>query len=134
GTPFYAEAGGQVGDTGEIRARDGVIAVADTQRPIQDLIVHRGRVTAGTVTVGEPATLRVDAVRRRDIMRNHTATHLLHRALREVLGDHARQAGSLVAPDRLRFDFLHLKPVSPEERARLEARVNEQVLAAPPLR
>jgi alanyl-tRNA synthetase len=133
-TPFYAEAGGQVGDTGEIRLKDGLIVVTDTQRPIQGLIVHRGRVTAGTVTVGETARLRVDAFRRRDIMRNHTATHLLHRALREVLGDHARQAGSLVAPDRLRFDFLHLKPVSSEERARLEARVNEQVLAALPVR
>jgi alanyl-tRNA synthetase len=133
-TPFYAEAGGQVGDRGEIRTPAGLVVVADTQRPIQGLILHRGRVTAGTVRVGETATLRVDAPRRRDIMRNHTATHLLHRALREVLGDHARQAGSLVAPDRLRFDFLHLKPVSPEERVRLEARVNEQVLAALPVR
>ena len=133
-TPFYAEAGGQVGDTGEIRTRDGVVAIADTQRPVPGLVVHRGRVAAGMVRVGETASLRVDAPRRRDIMRNHTATHLLHRALREILGDHARQAGSLVAPDRLRFDFFHLKPVSPEERARLEARVNEQVLAALPVR
>ena len=132
-TPFYAEAGGQVGDAGEIGTLDGVVAVADTQRPIQGLILHRGRVTAGRVRVGQPGTLRVDAMRRRDIMRNHTATHLLHRALREILGDHARQAGSLVAPDRLRFDFLHLKPVSPEERAGLEARVNEQILAAMPV-
>jgi len=132
-TPFYAEAGGQVGDTGEIQTPGGTVTVVDTRRPIQGLIVHRGRVSAGTVRVGERAALRVDAMRRRDIMRNHTATHLLHRALREVLGDHARQAGSLVAPDRLRFDFLHLKPVSVEERARLEARVNEQVLAALPV-
>ncbi len=132
-TPFYAEAGGQVGDTGEIRTPDGAAAVADTQRPVPGIILHRGRVTVGTLRVGEHARLRVDAARRRDIMRNHTATHLLHRALREVLGDHARQAGSLVAPDRLRFDVLHLKPVSPDERARLEARVNEQVLAALPV-
>jgi alanyl-tRNA synthetase len=133
-TPFYAEAGGQVGDTGEIQTREGVVAVADTQRPVPGLVLHRGRVAAGTVKVGEAASLRVDASRRRDIMRNHTATHLLHRALREILGDHARQAGSLVAPDRLRFDFFHLKPVSPDERIRLEARVNEQVLAALPVR
>ena len=133
-TPFYAEAGGQVGDTGEMRTSHGAIAVADTQRPIPGLVVHRGRVTAGTVRTGETVRLCVDAARRWDIMRNHTATHLLHRALREVLGDHARQAGSLVAPDRLRFDFLHLKPVSPAERAQLEARVNEQVLAALPVR
>ncbi len=132
-TPFYAEAGGQVGDTGEMQTPGGAVTVVDTQRPIQGLTVHRGRVSAGTVRVGERATLRVDAMRRRDIMRNHTATHLLHRALREVLGDHARQAGSLVAPDRLRFDFLHLKPVSAEERARLQARVNEHVLAALPV-
>jgi len=132
-TPFYAEAGGQVGDTGEIRTQDGVVAIADTQRPVPGLVVHRGRVAAGMVRVGETARLRVDAPRRRDIMRNHTATHLLHRALHEILGDHARQAGSLVAPDRLRFDFFHLKPVSPDERVKLEARVNEQVLAALPV-
>ncbi len=129
-TPFYAEAGGQVGDTGEIRTPGGGVAVTDTQRPVPGLVVHRGRVAGGPVRVGEPARLVVDASRRRDIMRNHTATHLLHRALREILGEHARQAGSLVAPDRLRFDFLHLRPVSADERARLEARVNEQVLAA----
>ena len=132
-TPFYAEAGGQVGDTGEIRTPGGVVAVTDTQRPVPGLVVHRGRVT-GKVRVGEPARLVVDASRRWDIMRNHTATHLLHRALREILGEHARQAGSRVAPDRLRFDFLHLRPVSPDERARLEARVNEQVLAVLPVR
>jgi alanyl-tRNA synthetase len=132
-TPFYPESGGQVGDTGEIRTPGGVIAVTDTQRPVPGLVVHRGRVT-GTVRVGEPAHLVVDASRRRDIMRNHTATHLLHRALREILGEHARQAGSLVAPDRLRFDFLHLRPVSPDERTRLEARVNEHILAALPVR
>ncbi len=133
-TPFYAEAGGQVGDTGEIRAAGGAVAVADTQRPIPDLWVHRGRVTSGTVREGDPVRLAVDAGRRRDIMRNHTATHLLHQALREVLGEHARQAGSLVAPDRLRFDFVHLEALLPEERARIEARVNDQALAAMPVR
>ena len=133
-TPFYAEAGGQVGDTGEIVTPGGVVEVTDTQRPVPGLVVHRGRVTRGDVAEGEAARLRVDVLRRRDIMRNHTATHLLHRALQETLGEHARQAGSLVAPDRLRFDFFHLRAVTPEERARIEARVNEQVLAGLPVR
>ncbi|HLW59753.1 MAG TPA: alanine--tRNA ligase [bacterium] len=133
-TPFYPESGGQVGDAGEIRTPRGVVEVTDTQRPVPGLVVHHGRVVRGEVKEGETAELRVDARRRHDIMRNHTATHLLHRALREILGEHARQAGSLVAPDRLRFDFLHLRPVSPAERERVEARVNEQVLAALPVR
>jgi alanyl-tRNA synthetase len=133
-TPFYAEGGGQVGDTGEIRGPDGAVAITDTQRPVPGLWVHRGRVADGTIREGDTVRLSVDAVRRRDIMRNHTATHLLHRALREVLGEHARQAGSLVAPDRLRFDFVHLRAVVPAERDRVEARVNEQVLAALPVR
>jgi alanyl-tRNA synthetase len=137
-TPFYAEGGGQVGDTGEIRTgrrRGGaVVVVLDTQRPLPDLWVHRGRVREGVIREGERVDLAVDAQRRRDIMRNHTATHLLHKALREVLGEHARQAGSLVAPDRLRFDFVHLRPLSTDERAAVEARVNEQILAAWPVR
>ncbi len=132
-TPFYAEAGGQVGDTGEIRPSSGLVVVADTQRPVPNLIAHRGRVTQGTIREGDPVRLVVDAERRRDIMRNHTATHLLHKALREALGAHARQAGSLVAPDRLRFDFVHPRALSPEERERIERRVNEQVLAALPV-
>jgi alanyl-tRNA synthetase len=139
-TPFYAEGGGQVGDSGEIRvlrpgARPGgVVEVADTRRPVPTVTVHYGRVASGTIHEGDRVRLIVDAPRRRDIMRNHTATHLLHRALQEILGDHARQAGSLVAPDRLRFDFVHPRALSPEERARIEARVNEQVLAALPVR
>src|SRR5205807_3556973 len=133
-TPFYAEAGGQVGDTGEIVTPGGVVEVTDTQRPVPGLVAHRGRVTRGDVAEGDAARLRVDVLRRRDIMRNHTATHLLHRALQEILGEHARQAGSLVAHDRLRFDFFHLRAVTPEERARIEARVNEQVLAGLPVR
>jgi alanyl-tRNA synthetase len=139
-TPFYAEGGGQVGDSGEMHAlgpggRPGaVVAVVDTRRPVPDVTVHYGRVASGTIHEGDRVRLIVDAARRRDIMRNHTATHLLHRALREILGDHARQAGSLVAPDRLRFDFVHPRALSPEERARIEARVNEQVLAGLPVR
>jgi alanyl-tRNA synthetase len=133
-TPFYPEAGGQVGDTGEVRAPDGVMVVTDTQSPAPGLVVHHARVTEGVVREGEVVHLRVDASRRQDIMRNHTATHLLHRALQEILGEHARQAGSLVAPDRLRFDFLHPRPLSPGDRARIESRVNEQVLSALPVR
>jgi alanyl-tRNA synthetase len=133
-TPFYAEAGGQVGDTGEIATAGAQATVTDTFRPVPDLIVHRARIVRGTLRTGDRVVLRVDDARRRDIMRNHTATHLLHRALRDILGPHATQAGSLVAPDRLRFDFRHLKPVAPEERERLEAAVNERVLAALPVR
>jgi alanyl-tRNA synthetase len=133
-TPFYAEAGGQVGDSGEIRAPSGVISVRDTQRPVPGLIVHRGRALDGVVHEDEIVDLEVDADRRRDIMRNHTATHLLHRALQEILGEHARQAGSLVAPDRLRFDFVQRRALSSQERARIEERVNEQILAALPVR
>ena len=139
-TPFYAEGGGQVGDSGEIRAlgsggRPGaIVAVADTRRPVAGVTVHDGRVASGAIEEGDRVRLLVDAVRRQDIMRNHTATHLLHKALRETLGEHARQAGSLVAPDRLRFDFVHARALSPEERARIETRVNEQVLANLPVR
>ncbi|MHB8732061.1 MAG: alanine--tRNA ligase [bacterium] len=132
-TPFYAQSGGQVGDTGTITAGPGVVEVEDTQRPVADLIVHRGRVRTGALREGDRVRLAVDAPRRQDIMRNHTATHLLHAALREVLGEHARQAGSLVAPDRLRFDFAHVRPLTAEERAKIEARVNEQIRAALPV-
>jgi alanyl-tRNA synthetase len=133
-TPFYAQAGGQVGDTGTIDAGPGAsLDVEDTQRPAAGLIVHRGRVRTGMLREGDRVRLAVDPPRRWDIMRNHTATHLLHAALREVLGEHARQAGSLVAPDRLRFDFAHMHPLSADERARIEARVNEQILAAVPV-
>jgi len=142
-TPFYAQSGGQVGDTGTIAAppreagaapsREAGIDVEDTQRPVPDLIVHRGRVRAGVLREGDRVRLAVDAPRRHDIRRNHTATHLLHAALREVLGEHVRQAGSLVAPDHLRFDFTHPRPLTAEERAKVEARVNEQIRAALPV-
>ena len=132
-TPFYAQSGGQVGDTGTITAAAGAVGVDDTQRPVADLTVHRGRVRTGILREGDRVRLAVDAPRRQDIMRNHTATHLLHAALREVLGEHARQAGSLVAPDRLRFDFAHVRPLTAEERTKIEARVNEQIHAALPV-
>ncbi|MDR7538901.1 MAG: alanine--tRNA ligase [Armatimonadota bacterium] len=129
-TPFYPEGGGQVGDTGRIAHRRGEVTVTDTQRVGEGVIVHRGRLVRGTVRVGDGVRAVIDRGRRRDIMRNHTATHLLHRALHEVLGEHARQAGSLVAPERLRFDFTHLSALTPEERAAVEQRVNEKVLEA----
>jgi len=127
-TPFYPEGGGQVGDTGRIGHRRGEVVVEDTQRAGEGVIVHRGRLVRGRLRVGEGVRAAFDRTRRRDIMRNHTATHLLHRALREVLGEHARQAGSLVAPDRLRFDFTHLSALTPQERTAVEQRVNEKVL------
>jgi alanyl-tRNA synthetase len=129
-TCFYIESGGQVSDTGSIRAADDSweIAVEEMRRPAAGVIVHSGKVVRGTPKVGEAAVGEVDAQRRHDIMRNHTATHLLHAELRKELGEHARQAGSLVAPDRLRFDFTHPEAVTPEQLARIEAGVNRRIL------
>ncbi|MBI4289791.1 MAG: alanine--tRNA ligase [Chloroflexi bacterium] len=123
-TPFYAEMGGQVADTGEIIGEKGVVQVEDTQWGRPGIVVHRGRVTSGALVSGEPVTARVEEGRRLDIARNHTATHLLHAALRRVLGSHALQRGSLVAPDRLRFDYSHLLTPSPEELAQVQTLVN----------
>jgi len=133
-TPFYAEAGGQVGDTGSFRWRGGVFEVHDTQRPVEGVVAHRGIVREGSLRVGQRVEASVDEARRRDTMRHHTATHLLHRALREVLGEHARQAGSLVAPDRLRFDFYHLQPLSKEQLRAIEDEVNAKIMDAIPVR
>ena len=126
-TPFYAEGGGQVGDTGTIVAAGGTARVDDTQRPVGDFIAHRATVTSGSIAVGGEARAAVDRERRLDVMRNHTATHLLHAVLRDALGSHVRQAGSLVAPDRLRFDFTHVAAVSPAEIAEIERTVNERI-------
>ncbi len=126
-TPFYAEGGGQVGDTGVILSLRGHVDVADTQSPIDGLIVHKGRVRSGVIAPGDDVEARVDRERRMDVARNHSSTHLLHEALRRVLGGHVRQAGSLVAPDRLRFDFTHVQAMTPEEIGEVEALVNEQV-------
>jgi alanyl-tRNA synthetase len=130
-SPFYAESGGQVGDTGELVAAEGgggaAVAVTDTQSPVEGLIVHKGTVTSGTLRVGERVTAAVDAARRKATARNHTATHLLHAVLREVLGEHVKQAGSLVAPDRLRFDFTHFAPLTPRDLELIEERVNETI-------
>src|SRR5690606_3006131 len=112
-TPFYVEAGGQVSDTGVISGAGWRIEVEDVHRPVGGLVVHVGEVVEGTPHVGDSAYAEVDADRRADITRNHTATHLLHAALRHVLGDHVQQRGSLVAPDRLRFDFAHDAKMTP---------------------
>ena len=128
-TPFYAESGGQVADTGLLIAPHGRIRIEDVQKPIPDLSVHQGLVEAGTVTVGDQAKLVVDTSRRWDIMRNHTATHLLHRVLRDQLGEHVEQAGSLVAPDRLRFDFTHPRQVTPEQLRTIERTINNWIRA-----
>jgi alanyl-tRNA synthetase len=132
-TPFYGESGGQVGDTGEMR-REGVsVAVTDTQKKAGDVFAHAVTVTQGTVKVGDPLLLEVDHARRAAIRQNHSATHLLHEALRQVLGDHVAQKGSLVAPDRLRFDFSHPKPVTAEELERVEDIANDIVLQNSPV-
>ena len=125
-TPFYAESGGQVGDTGVIDSEGGLFVVADTQKS-GNTIVHFGKVKSGRVKVGCKAEARVDADRREAIILNHSATHLMHAALRQVLGSHVLQKGSLVAPDRLRFDFSHYEAVSDEQLREIESLVNEQV-------
>jgi len=132
-TPFYAESGGQVGDTGVMTA-DGVrFRVTDTQKKAGDVFVHLGTVEQGTLKPDLPLALEVDHGRRRAIRAHHSATHLLHEALRQVLGDHVAQKGSLVAPDRLRFDFVHPKPISPAEMERIEDLANEKVLENSPV-
>ena len=123
-TPFYGESGGQQGDVGAIRAPAAVIEVEDTRKVLGDLWLHVGRVREGAIAVGEPIELEVDAPRRDALRRAHSATHLLHAALRGHLGAHVAQRGSLVAPDRLRFDFSHPKPVADDELVRIEAEVN----------
>ncbi len=127
-TTFYGEAGGQVGDTGEILAPEGELEVRDAKK-VEAFIQHFCRVRSGRVRVGDTVTPRVDWARRAAIRRNHTATHLLHYALRRVLGEHVEQAGSLVAPDHLRFDFSHFQPLTDDERRQVEDIVNEKVLA-----
>ncbi|HEV3400418.1 MAG TPA: alanine--tRNA ligase-related protein, partial [Acidimicrobiales bacterium] len=133
-TPFYAEAGGQVGDTGSITTESGEVQVLDTTSAVPGLHRHTARVLSGRVTAGQEARAAVDANRREAIKRNHTGTHILHGVLREVLGPHVKQAGSLVAPDRLRFDFSHYSALTPEELVRIEDIANSRVLANEPVR
>jgi alanyl-tRNA synthetase len=127
-TSFYGESGGQVGDRGTIKtARGDIIEVTDTQHPTPQLTVHRGRVRKGRIQVGDAVHLAVDVKHRRRTMLNHSATHILHAVLRRELGDHVRQAGSLVAPDRLRFDFSHTGAIPEEKLAAIEAHVNRHI-------
>jgi alanyl-tRNA synthetase len=128
-TGFYIESGGQVSDNGYIKGQDWEIEVTEVRRPAPGLIIHLGEVISGRPKVGDIATAEVNKSRRHDIMRNHTATHLMHAALHQILGDHARQAGSLVAPDHLRFDFNHPEAMTHEQIEQVERLVNEAVAA-----
>ena len=127
-TPFYAEQGGQVADHGVITAGEAVYQVKDVQKNKGGKFMHYGKLTAGSLKVGDTVSAAIDADRRKAVMRAHTATHLLDKALRTVLGDHVHQAGSLVEPDRLRFDFTHFSAMTPEELARVGAMVNDAIL------
>ena len=127
-TPFYAESGGQIGDIGTIKTDDALVAVDDCTFALPGLHRHLGRVVEGTISSESIAVAEIDDERRSAIRRNHTATHILHWALREVLGDHVKQAGSLVAPDRLRFDFNHFEAVTPAQQAEIEDLVNAELL------
>lgn len=133
-TPFYAEKGGQVSDVGTVEWESGEGRVEYVFEALEGVIVHRIRVLKGILRRGQKVFLKVDRKRRKDTMRNHTATHLLHAALRKVLGEHVRQAGSLVAPERLRFDFTHYRALSAEEIKKVEDMVNEWIMQAIPLR
>jgi alanyl-tRNA synthetase len=127
-TPFYGESGGQIGDAGRIETTRGdVIEIFDTQKPQPFLTVHRGKVVRGAIQAGDKVILRIDAERREATRLNHSATHILHAALREVLGSHIKQAGSLVTPDRLRFDFTHTSPVKDDALERIEGIVNAHI-------
>jgi alanyl-tRNA synthetase len=132
-TPFYAESGGQIGDTGRLSGPDGEVTIEDTQPPLEGVIAHLGRVTLGRLGVGDRVTASVEADRRRQIMRHHTATHLLNRALEELTGRRNLQRGSWVGPDHTTFDFPLDRALTPEELDRLAAGINEQVRAALPL-
>ncbi len=126
-TPFYAEGGGQAGDQGVLSGTDGRVEIRETTRPVPTLIVHKGVVTSGSIREGERLQLSVNPRTRKDAARNHTATHLVHAALRDLLGPHVKQYGSLVAPNRLRFDFAHFRPMSSRDIDEIESIVNEQV-------
>ena len=126
-TPFYAEGGGQAGDQGVLTGTDGRVEIRETTRPVPTLIVHKGVVTAGSIREGERVQLSVNSRTRHDAARNHTATHLVHAALRDLLGPHVKQYGSLVAPNRLRFDFAHFRPLASRDIDEIESIVNDQV-------
>ncbi|HMV64446.1 MAG TPA: alanine--tRNA ligase [Rhodocyclaceae bacterium] len=131
-TPFYAESGGQVGDRGELRSVHGIFAVEDTQKIQASVFGHHGVVKTGTLSVGNGVAARVDLQARTRTMRNHSATHLMHKALRQVLGEHVQQKGSQVDPDKTRFDFVHTQPMSNEQIRQVENIVNAEILANSP--
>lgn len=126
-TPFYAEGGGQVGDRGMLAGQDGAVEIKETTRPVPTLILHKGTVTKGRIREGEALRMTVDTTTRQDAQRNHTATHLLHAALRDLLGPHVKQYGSLVGPNRLRFDFAHFRPLSSRDIDEIETVVNNEI-------
>ena len=132
-TPFYAEAGGQIGDTGKIVSQGATLTVTDTYSPVSGLIIHKVKVDRGSIKVGDVVTATVDSQKRDATRRNHTGTHLLHAALREVLGTHVKQAGSVVAPNYLRFDFTHYQPLSDSEITEIEDLVNRYILENHPV-
>src|SRR5262249_19705007 len=134
-TPFYGESGGQIGDTGILTINGKKIAdIIDTQKPLEDFIVHKAKLTVNISIIDAPLLVHaaIDVARRNTIRANHSATHLLHKALRDQLGEHVTQKGSLVAPDKLRFDFSHTKAVSKEEIAKVEQEVNDIILRNTP--
>jgi alanyl-tRNA synthetase len=133
-TPFYGESGGQIGDTGTIESEGSYIKVLDTKKPYPHLYFHYVKIDKGTITIGDKVTCVVDGDKRRATMRNHTATHLLHKALRIVLGDHVKQSGSVVSPERLRFDFTHFDAMQYDEIKRVEDLINEKILEDIPIK
>ena len=126
-TPFYGEMGGQVGDSGEISSGKGKVAITNTIRTPSDVIIHQGKVTEGSISVGDEVEAKIDVARRLDIARNHTATHLLQAALRQILGAHISQKGSLVESERLRFDFSHLASITAQQLTQIQKWVNEEM-------
>lgn len=128
-TPFYAESGGQIGDSGELKSANGIFAVEDTQKIQASVFGHHGVLRTGTLSVGDALSAKVNIQARTNTMRNHSATHLMHKALREVLGEHVQQKGSLVDTDKTRFDFVHNAPMTDTEIAKVEAIVNAEILA-----
>ena len=128
-TPFYAESGGQVSDHGQITGHESIVQITEVFKPVENLFVHRGKVIEGVIKKYEPVLAQVDSRRRLAVCRNHSATHLLHKALKEVLGNHVNQAGSLVEPERLRFDFTHYSAVSQAELKQIETTVNSAIMA-----
>ncbi len=132
-TAFYAESGGQVGDKGELLGEASKFAVSDTIKPVEGIFVHKGKVKKGGFKIGDAVLAKVEAEDRADTVRHHTVTHILHATLRSVLGEHVKQAGSLVAPDRLRFDFTHYTALSEREKERVEELVNERIIENHPV-